>query len=301
MSEARARYDAFYRSSLDDPETFWLEEAQRLDWTRPPDRAFEQPRAADLPLVPRRADEPDRQRARSPRRGRPRRHHGADRARRAGWSPRAHVRRAPRRGRAGRRRPARPRHRQGRPPHDLHADLAEAIIAMLATVRIGAIHCVVFAGFGAGALGDRIRASGSRLVLTTRHHLPQGQGRRPPRDRRRRARRRPERRRARRGPAHGRRVPAATRRRAGVGRPPRRGRGPVGRRRGHPRRGPGVHPRDLGHDRQAEARRPHPRRLCRPRRLDGRLGVRPSGRARRGGRRPTSAGSSATATSSTRR
>ena len=44
---------------------------------------------------------------------------------------------------------------------------AEAIVAMLATVRIGAIHCVVFAGFGAGALGDRIRASGSRLVLAT--------------------------------------------------------------------------------------------------------------------------------------
>jgi acetyl-CoA synthetase len=42
---------------------------------------------------------------------------------------------------------------------------AEAIVAMLATVRIGAIHSVVFAGFGAGALGDRIRASGSRLVL----------------------------------------------------------------------------------------------------------------------------------------
>jgi acetyl-CoA synthetase len=42
----------------------------------------------------------------------------------------------------------------------------EAIIVMLAAVRIGAIHSVVFAGFGAGALGDRIRASGSRLVLT---------------------------------------------------------------------------------------------------------------------------------------
>src|SRR5215813_14242422 len=42
----------------------------------------------------------------------------------------------------------------------------EAIIAMLATVRIGAIHVAVFAGFGAGALGDRIAASGSRLVLT---------------------------------------------------------------------------------------------------------------------------------------
>jgi acetyl-CoA synthetase len=42
----------------------------------------------------------------------------------------------------------------------------EAIILMLATVRIGAIHSVVFAGFGAGALGERIRASGSRLVFT---------------------------------------------------------------------------------------------------------------------------------------
>ena len=42
----------------------------------------------------------------------------------------------------------------------------EAIILMLATVRIGAIHSVVYAGFGAGALADRIRASGSRLVFT---------------------------------------------------------------------------------------------------------------------------------------
>src|SRR5262249_18328007 len=36
-----------------------------------------------------------------------------------------------------------------------------------ACVRIGAIHVVVFAGFGAGALGDRIRASGATLVFTT--------------------------------------------------------------------------------------------------------------------------------------
>jgi len=42
----------------------------------------------------------------------------------------------------------------------------EAIILMLAVVRIGAIHSVIFAGFGAGALADRIRASGSRLVFT---------------------------------------------------------------------------------------------------------------------------------------
>ena len=43
--------------------------------------------------------------------------------------------------------------------------IVEAIAVMLATVRIGAIHSVVFAGFGAGALGERIRASGSRVVF----------------------------------------------------------------------------------------------------------------------------------------
>ena len=42
----------------------------------------------------------------------------------------------------------------------------EAIALMLATVRIGAIHSVVFAGFGARALSDRIVASGTRLVVT---------------------------------------------------------------------------------------------------------------------------------------
>ena len=41
----------------------------------------------------------------------------------------------------------------------------EAIVAMLAIVRIGAIHLAVFAGFGAKALADRIQASGSKVVL----------------------------------------------------------------------------------------------------------------------------------------
>jgi acetyl-CoA synthetase len=42
----------------------------------------------------------------------------------------------------------------------------EAIVLMLAAARIGAVHSVVFAGFGASALADRIGASGSRLVFT---------------------------------------------------------------------------------------------------------------------------------------
>jgi acetyl-CoA synthetase len=42
----------------------------------------------------------------------------------------------------------------------------QAIVLMLACVRIGAIHSVVFAGFGARALADRLDASGSRFLFT---------------------------------------------------------------------------------------------------------------------------------------
>ena len=42
---------------------------------------------------------------------------------------------------------------------------AEAIVLMLACARIGAIHLVVFAGFGAGALGDRVRLAGARALF----------------------------------------------------------------------------------------------------------------------------------------
>ncbi len=42
---------------------------------------------------------------------------------------------------------------------------AEAIVLMLACARIGAIHLVVFAGFGSGALGDRLQLAGARVVF----------------------------------------------------------------------------------------------------------------------------------------
>jgi acetyl-CoA synthetase len=42
---------------------------------------------------------------------------------------------------------------------------AEAIVLMLAIARIGAIHLVVFAGFGSGALGDRIRLAQAKAVF----------------------------------------------------------------------------------------------------------------------------------------
>jgi len=45
--------------------------------------------------------------------------------------------------------------------------IPEAAVAMLATTRIGAIHSVVFGGFGYGALADRIADAESKIVVTT--------------------------------------------------------------------------------------------------------------------------------------
>ena len=43
----------------------------------------------------------------------------------------------------------------------------EAIATMLATTRIGAMHVVIFAGFGSDALADRIQASGAKLLISS--------------------------------------------------------------------------------------------------------------------------------------
>ncbi len=43
----------------------------------------------------------------------------------------------------------------------------EAIVLMLGAIRIGAIILVVFAGFGAGALGERVRLAGARALFAT--------------------------------------------------------------------------------------------------------------------------------------
>jgi acetyl-CoA synthetase len=167
MDDARRRYDAFYERSLDDPEGFWLEASQRLDWTTPPERALELREPPTFAWFPG---------------GRTNISVNAlDRHVAAGNGDRTALITLDERG-----------SRRAFTYSDLLAEVeraaaalrglgitkgdrltiyiptsAEAIIAMLATTRIGAIHCVVFAGFGSGALGDRIRASGSRLVFTS--------------------------------------------------------------------------------------------------------------------------------------
>lgn len=42
----------------------------------------------------------------------------------------------------------------------------EALYAMLACARIGAVHCVIFAGFSSDAIRDRIQDSGAKVVIT---------------------------------------------------------------------------------------------------------------------------------------
>ena len=44
--------------------------------------------------------------------------------------------------------------------------IPEAAIAMLACARIGAVHSVVFGGFSANAVKDRIEDAGAKLVVT---------------------------------------------------------------------------------------------------------------------------------------
>ncbi|MBM3579305.1 MAG: acetate--CoA ligase [Alphaproteobacteria bacterium] len=45
--------------------------------------------------------------------------------------------------------------------------IPQAIVAMLACARIGAVHCVVFAGFSAKSLAGRIQDSGAKILITS--------------------------------------------------------------------------------------------------------------------------------------
>ncbi len=54
----------------------------------------------------------------------------------------------------------------------------EAIIAMLACARLGAMHSVVFAGFSASALKARIEDAEAKLVITTDGQFRRGKARR---------------------------------------------------------------------------------------------------------------------------
>ncbi len=52
--------------------------------------------------------------------------------------------------------------------------VAEAVIAMHACARIGAIHSVVFGGFSAGAVKDRIKDANAKLIITANESIRGG-------------------------------------------------------------------------------------------------------------------------------
>ena len=52
--------------------------------------------------------------------------------------------------------------------------IPEAVVAMLACARIGAVHCVVFGGFAPQSIADRVADCGSKLVITADEGLRGG-------------------------------------------------------------------------------------------------------------------------------
>lgn len=171
-------YDAMYRRSVEDPEGFWREAAQRIDWmtpfTRVKETSFDEAdfgiawfadgtlnisaNALDRHLAERgdatailwEPDSPD-----EPHRVITYRELHADVCRFANLLKAQGVKRGER--------------------VTLYLPMVpEAAVAMLACARIGAIHSIVFAGFSPDALAGRIQDCDSRIVLTADEGLRGG-------------------------------------------------------------------------------------------------------------------------------
>jgi len=162
------QYEAMYRRSLEDPDGFWLEQAQRLDWTTPPTKGGEWSydpvsinwfadgklnlchNAVDRHLAERgdaialifEPDDPA-----SPGRSLTYRALYAEVVRMANALKALGV-------------------KKGDRVTVYMPMVIEGVLAMLACARIGAIHSVVFGGFSPEALGGRITDCSSRFVVT---------------------------------------------------------------------------------------------------------------------------------------
>ncbi len=87
----------------------------------------------------------------------------------------AHLRRAHRRHRALRRRPRGPRRRSKGDRVAIYAsNVPEAFIAIHACYRIGAVYSVIFAGFSASAVRDRIEDAAPKVIVVTDATLRRG-------------------------------------------------------------------------------------------------------------------------------
>lgn len=164
MSTDEDAYARAYRHSLEDPESFWLAAAEAVSWDVPPTRALDDSHPPMYRWFP-------DCRLNTSYNARPARRSRQRRANSSCPPSRLHRRHADllsrpaRAGRALRRGAPRPRRGLRRPGHHLHAEIPEAIVAMLACARLGAVHSVVFGGFAARELAVRINHAAPKAIM----------------------------------------------------------------------------------------------------------------------------------------
>jgi acetyl-CoA synthetase len=174
QAQAHVRDDALQSASAADPVAFWANEANQLHWTRPWDTAMQwtPPHVqwfvggelnVCVNCVDRHIDGPRRNKAALIWEGEP-----GDRRTFTYWDLYREVREA-----------ASLLRHLGVGKGDRVAIylpmIPEAIIAMLACARIGAVHSVVFGGFAPEALRDRINDAGAKLLITADGGYRRGQ------------------------------------------------------------------------------------------------------------------------------
>jgi acetyl-CoA synthetase len=165
---------ALYEAGARDPVEFWAEQARTLDWIRPWDRALEwtPPHAkwfvggqlnAAANCLDRHLDGPLRNKAAIIWEGEP-----GDRRVLTYWDLAREVRRA-----------ANALRKLGVRKGDRVAIylplIPEAAIAMLACARIGAVHSVIFGGFSAESVRDRVNDAEARVLITADGGYRRGQ------------------------------------------------------------------------------------------------------------------------------
>ena len=177
MDARTSRYHEVYARWQRDPEGFWGEAAHDIDWYEKPKAVFDPNAGVYGRWFPGRLQHL-LQRRRPPRRARARRP-GRDHLRLAGHRHQArhHLCRAARRGAPARRGPADFGVAKGDRVILYMPMVPEAVVAMLACARIGAIHSVVFGGFAAEGAGDphrRRQAQGDPLRELRHRAGPRG-------------------------------------------------------------------------------------------------------------------------------
>jgi len=161
----RARYDALYRRSMDDPDGFWREMAGRLRWTTPFQRVLDwQPPFAKWFVGGRLniADNCLDRHLAGPRRNKAALVWEGEPGERRVLTYHALHREVCRFANVLKRLGVKPGDRVG-----IYLPMIpEAAVAMLACARIGAVHSVVFGGFSAEALRDRMNDAEASVLVT---------------------------------------------------------------------------------------------------------------------------------------